>query len=842
MVVNTTGWPMDGVGAAPAPTYREWWERAGGRARAWLRAHPRSAVGAARLLSLAQWAAVALAVVVLATHAPYRRSAFVFVACYLLLLAWFLVARTKTVSWGLVAGLFALSVPWSAAIGWLQLDRAERLRISVVGEGASTAIAAFGEEALKLAPLAVLAVVAPARIRRLGVVDWVLLGLAAGLAFQAQEDALRRLVPRVREGTSLGDAFAATLPGGPEGPASGYPQYGMSLLSGESTWTAGYGADQVEFAFAGHHVTTALVAVAVGFGIVAWRRGRRRGTGLAGALAWPLAGVALPVAVFWVVACDHFGTNATIHADLAWLTEPTDAPRAIAATWELTGHGTGRGWLLLVLAALAMLVDAGYLHRAGRATDLRVPDPASGPAAPAPATWVVAPASVLPPPGAGGAQAAGATASALAVHAMRDVVVMVAAHARQPVAPGGPLEPRRVAARRGRASARMLRELRTAAMAGVVDRDLGTSQRTAAWRVRGIALFAGAALAVVGVILAGELALRIGNSLTTPGPGPFGYFASYLDALASWWDGLSFGQQLLATGLLAAGFLLAGLGAGLSFGLAGVGAWVAGHGHGLAGFVTDPAAATRDYLANSGPGELALDALDAGMTFWPSNFLGPAVGHTIVSAVDQYAADPAAARAGWRELAGDERGVLAGLDDDVERAFAESDVPSGSLYDGPARLARGNLGERLAADALAAEGFDVLSYKPDVVGTNQGGIDIVAMHGDDLYLVDNKALTRSGNVSSVTALTDNFAQNLDTVRDDLGSALAAGGRSPAETEMLQRAVDAIDAGRVVRAVTNANVAPDSSILTGVTDRLAQDGITFIDVFPAEPLPLNPPTP
>jgi hypothetical protein len=56
--------------------------------------------------------------------------------------------------------------------------------------------------------------------------------------------------------------------------------------------------------------------------------------------------------------------------------------------------------------------------------------------------------------------------------------------------------------------------------------------------------------------------------------------------------------------------------------------------------------------------------------------------------------------------------------------------------------------------------------------------------------------------------------------------------------MLQRAVDAIDSGRVVRAVTNANVAPDSKLVSGVSGRLAQDGIVFIDVFPLSRSPAS----
>src|SRR5207249_3020292 len=59
-------------------------------------------------------------------------------------------------------------------------------------------------------------------------------------------------------------------------------------------------------------------------------------------------------------------------------------------------------------------------------------------------------------------------------------------------------------------------------------------------------------------------------------------------------------------------------------------------------------------------------------------------------------------------------------------AVSSSSGPPGS-YEGPKRLARGNLGEKLATDALAKDGHTILDYKPDIAGTNQGGIDIVTM-------------------------------------------------------------------------------------------------------------------
>lgn len=48
--------------------------------------------------------------------------------------------------------------------------------------------------------------------------------------------------------------------------------------------------------------------------------------------------------------------------------------------------------------------------------------------------------------------------------------------------------------------------------------------------------------------------------------------------------------------------------------------------------------------------------------------------------------------------------------------------------------------------------------------------------------------------------------------------------------MLTEALEALDAGRVRMVVTNANWTPDDKILTGVTDRLAEQGVEFINVF------------
>jgi WXG100 family type VII secretion target len=150
-------------------------------------------------------------------------------------------------------------------------------------------------------------------------------------------------------------------------------------------------------------------------------------------------------------------------------------------------------------------------------------------------------------------------------------------------------------------------------------------------------------------------------------------------------------------------------------------------------------------------------------------------------------------------------------------------------FETAARLKRGNLGERLATDALAADGHEILSYKPSILGTNQGGIDMVTMKDGVVYFVDNKALSRSGNVSSVSALTTNFEANQAAALADLRTGIANAG-SAQERAVLQSAVDAVEAGNFKKVVTNANMTRNEAILSGVTESLADQGLEFIDVF------------
>ena len=111
--------------------------------------------------------------------------------------------------------------------------------------GPAIGIAAMVEETLKLAPLAVLGVLAPGRIRRFAAVDWILLGLACGMGFQASEDFLR-------QATSRPSTFVFS-------PGDGW-HYGWSLFGGR------FDIGDVA-SYAGHHVETALVAAGIGLAV-----------------------------------------------------------------------------------------------------------------------------------------------------------------------------------------------------------------------------------------------------------------------------------------------------------------------------------------------------------------------------------------------------------------------------------------------------------------------------------------------------------------------------------------------------------------------------------------------
>jgi RHS repeat-associated protein len=147
-------------------------------------------------------------------------------------------------------------------------------------------------------------------------------------------------------------------------------------------------------------------------------------------------------------------------------------------------------------------------------------------------------------------------------------------------------------------------------------------------------------------------------------------------------------------------------------------------------------------------------------------------------------------------------------------------------------LAQGNFGERLAAEVLSTEGHRIVSYKPNIKGTNQGGFDIVTLKDDLVYLVDNKALTTGKNIGErdLTALVKNFDQNLTALTAELQSQLASTTLGSQERAVLQKTFDLLNQGKYSKLVTNANfIATEDALAQGVTKGLKDKGIGFLNL-------------
>ncbi|WP_197719406.1 PrsW family glutamic-type intramembrane protease [Actinomyces howellii] len=137
--------------------------------------------------------------------------------------------------------------------------------VEVNDTAASLVVAGVVEELGKLVPLALLALVAPGRVRRLLVCDWLVLGLAAGAAFMAVEEVARRAV-FLSGSLGPGGLFQEMMCLGRQSDwleCMGMTSFGLSPLSGDAVAALPYG---------GHAVVTGLVAVGVGVARHGWWR------------------------------------------------------------------------------------------------------------------------------------------------------------------------------------------------------------------------------------------------------------------------------------------------------------------------------------------------------------------------------------------------------------------------------------------------------------------------------------------------------------------------------------------------------------------------------------------
>ncbi|NYI96279.1 RsiW-degrading membrane proteinase PrsW (M82 family) [Streptomonospora nanhaiensis] len=241
-------------------------------------------------------------------------------------LAW--LSRSRTVAFAVLVRVLlagALLV-WPAAL----VENAVSAALGVPDWVSATYVAVGVEEAVKLAPLPLLGLVARRRLRRMAAVDYLLVAAASGAGFQLAESVLRAL-PQGPWGGVVplpAPAFAAFLPGGVAMPHAGV-------------------------AFAGHGVLTGLIGAGIGLAVV----GRRRH----GLWLW-----LVPFAAVWLAVLDHMVFNAAV-AEVE-LGAPLELHPATAVFHGLTGSGGASRWLLAGLLLWCVLLDYRMARAAAAVT------------------------------------------------------------------------------------------------------------------------------------------------------------------------------------------------------------------------------------------------------------------------------------------------------------------------------------------------------------------------------------------------------------------------------------------------------------------------------------------
>lgn len=572
----------------------EWWERTRRRRESWAERNTAARRVLATGRTVLLFAAVVW-VVVAAVIVPELRSGIgAWLGVIWIGLVTFVVMRTKTLSWSAFWGIFTVALVWSVAFGLALRALAQAVgSAGVEAAGPAVAIASVGEESLKLVPVVAIALLAPARVHRFALADWLLVGLACGTAFMAVEETLRRIL------------FAADSPA-----ADGLPFTFTSF--GFLGADPGYSGAAY---FPGHHVATSLVVVSVGLGVLLLRRGSRE-TGPLRPVLLTLA-VLVPVATWWSAVVRHAALNAeVVDTVLPW---PMGAWNAVLP--DAWGSST---WVVAAVV-LVLLVDARRLSRWADASFEAGAEPAwvaereasidvARDRLDAKPRWV----RVL-----GSAAASVAAAAVRLSHiVVRDVRQVLEAHSSR-------MGTKRWAAgRAARTLVIMQREMRQIAY----HLDGGPTRRA---RTRVLALAALVVLLLAALVVAPLLARSL--EAGTSAPGASTWLAGLLADFGSWWGGLTPWEQLTAgAGLLSmAALSAASLGsdvidaasdapmgtyatltpasallevgqAGLTLGMSGVASGSAAGLHDLAAdYRADPSAwrgARAEQLARSAPG------------------------------------------------------------------------------------------------------------------------------------------------------------------------------------------------------------------------------------------------
>ena len=562
-----------------APVRLEWWERLGG-----LFLQFRAFRVLTRVRMVLTWVSLLIVAVTLAVSPLARTVLGAWIGCFWIVAVCFWLARGKTVSWGMTSGIFALSMPWAGAVGWLSFQVAAAARVPVDHAASQVVIAGVVEELAKLAPICLVTVIAPGRVRRLLIQDWLVLGVACGAGFMAVEEVARRLTYVLGNTPGL-QLSKAVCPEDPEGIIECIHAHTFSLWPFADAFPG-------PVTYAGHAIVTGLVAVSIGLARHLWWRARHHHPAFGVALRCMALG--LPLGVLWVAIVDHMATNSTTASTnwftgervvKAWGATKGEAPWPIVGTTSsMAGSGQGRGWLLLVMLVVALLLDARVMRLGGYARTLA--GPGGGPGAPQ-----------GPPGGVAGRWGADVVEAAAAARAKAHRLRLALAQA---------------------ATSRSPRLFLQAWAEHRIARDLAARRALDAgphrWATS--ALAAAAALAGAWIIntvvppAVTELNQRL-NGL------PTFWFAGILDTLAAVWESMSPTEKAalvligLAAVLLSGGILGMAVNVGLGIATALDAARPASQ------FMRDPWGATGHYLDTHNDLEIAADAGLAAMAIIP---------------------------------------------------------------------------------------------------------------------------------------------------------------------------------------------------------------------------------
>lgn len=528
-----------------------------------------------RVRAVASWFALLVVLVAMAVSPTVRTALGAWIGCLWLVVCWFTLARAKTVSWALTSGVFATGMPLALLIATASLWVCSAAGVSPSSTAASIVVASLVEEVLKLTPLAVLTLVAPGRVRRFLVSDWIVLGVATGAAFEVVEEVTRRIT-LLNGGGSLLDSLLCLKGGVRQVECSGATTYSLSPFSGV--------AGNI-FPYAGHAIITGLVTGAIGLGIALWRRARVHRGGYRAALQ--ILAPVVPLWTWWVAVVDHMGRNASDY--VMWLQTGGEAPSwPIEVTASLTGYGQGRGVILLLMLALAWVIDSRTLWSGGYVSTLESDNYGNrwGP-------WRWRVWAGVPRNAFGRFLADGACLVSVVGVEWRWawMTLMEAATFREP---------------------RLL--LETPAKLRIAREEAARAELDPApeqwWRAR----LAGLCAVVAGLLVIAMVPGLTRSMADSLGEGQPYWLAGLLDALGTVWESLSWEQKLGLMLLAGALILLSGGTLGLAFDIGMGVATVFGGARGAAALMRDPRGTVARYLSTHTPAEIALDLATAALT------------------------------------------------------------------------------------------------------------------------------------------------------------------------------------------------------------------------------------